>query len=229
MSGWLWAALTASWLGILTSLSPCPLATNITAISFVGRRTGSPRGVLLAGLLYALGRAAVYVSIGALLVSSLLSAASVSLTLQVWMNRILGPLLILVGMVMLDLLRLTTRGRGFGSRFQERVERLGILGALALGIVFALSFCPVSAALFFGSLVPLAIQHRSGVLLPFLFGMGTALPVIVVSAILASGARFLGSLFSKVVEVERWMRWATGAVFVGVGIYLSLVHIYGVL
>ncbi|MDD4904163.1 MAG: sulfite exporter TauE/SafE family protein, partial [Candidatus Bipolaricaulis sp.] len=99
MSGWLWAALTASWLGILTSLSPCPLATNITAISFVGRRTGSPRGVLLAGLLYALGRAAVYVSIGALLVSSLLSAASVSLTLQVWMNRILGPLLILVGMV----------------------------------------------------------------------------------------------------------------------------------
>ncbi|MDD5646283.1 MAG: aromatic aminobenezylarsenical efflux permease ArsG family transporter [Candidatus Bipolaricaulis sp.] len=229
MSGWLWAALTASWLGILTSLSPCPLATNITAISFVGRRTGSPRGVLLAGLLYALGRAAVYVSIGALLVSSLLSAASVSLTLQVWMNRILGPLLILVGMVMLDLLRLTTRGRGFGSRFQERVERLGILGALALGIVFALSFCPVSAALFFGSLVPLAIQHRSGVLLPFLFGMGTALPVIVVSAILASGARFLGSLFSKMTEVERWMRWATGAVFVGVGIYLSLAHIYGVL
>ncbi|MDD4904329.1 MAG: sulfite exporter TauE/SafE family protein, partial [Candidatus Bipolaricaulis sp.] len=172
---------------------------------------------------------AVYVSIGALLVSSLLSAASVSLTLQVWMNRILGPLLILVGMVMLDLLRLTTRGRGFGSRFQERVERLGILGALALGIVFALSFCPVSAALFFGSLVPLAIQHRSGVLLPFLFGMGTALPVIVVSAILASGARFLGSLFSKMTEVERWMRWATGAVFVGVGIYLSLAHIYGVL
>ncbi len=229
VSGWLWAALTASWLGILTSLSPCPLATNITAISFVGRRTGSPRGVLLAGLLYALGRTAVYVLIGTLLVSSLLSASSVSIALQAWMNKILGPLLILVGMVMLDLLRITLKGRGFGARFQQRVERWGILGALALGVVFALTFCPVSAALFFGSLIPLSIQHGSGVVLPFLFGIGTALPVIVVSALLASGARFLGSLFSKMTQVERWMRWATGAVFVGVGIYLSLSHIYGVL
>ncbi|MCX6094893.1 MAG: aromatic aminobenezylarsenical efflux permease ArsG family transporter [Candidatus Bipolaricaulota bacterium] len=229
VSGWLWAALTASWLGILTSLSPCPLATNITAISFVGRRTGSPRGVLLAGLLYALGRTAVYVLIGTLLVSSLLSASSVSIALQAWMNKILGPLLILVGMVMLDLLRVTLKGRGFGARFQQRVERWGILGALALGVVFALTFCPVSAALFFGSLIPLSIQHGSGVVLPFLFGIGTALPVIVVSVLLASGARFLGSLFSKMTQVERWMRWATGAVFVGVGIYLSLTHIYGVL
>jgi cytochrome c biogenesis protein CcdA len=229
VSGWLWAALTASWLGILTSLSPCPLATNITAISFVGRRTGSPRGVLLAGLLYALGRTAVYVLIGTLLVSSLLSASSVSIALQAWMNKILGPLLILVGMVMLDLLRITLKGRGFGARFQQRVERWGILGALALGVVFALTFCPVSAALFFGSLIPLSIQHGSGVVLPFLFGIGTALPVIVVSVLLASGARFLGSLFSKMTQVERWMRWATGAVFVGIGIYLSLAHIYGVL
>lgn len=229
MSGWLWAALTASWLGILTSLSPCPLATNITAISFVGRRTGSPRGVLLAGLLYALGRTAVYVLIGTLLVSSLLSASSVSIALQAWMNKILGPLLILVGMVMLDLVRITLKGRGFSARFQQRVERWGILGALALGVVFALTFCPVSAALFFGSLIPLSIQHGSGVVLPFLFGIGTALPVIVVSVLLASGARFLGSLFSKMTQVERWMRWTTGAVFVGVGIYLSLAHIYGVL
>jgi cytochrome c biogenesis protein CcdA len=229
VSGWLWAALTASWLGILTSLSPCPLATNITAISFVGRRTGSPRGVLLAGLLYALGRTAVYVLIGTLLVSSLLSASSVSIALQAWMSKILGPLLILVGMVMLDLVRITLKGRGFGARFQQRVERWGILGALALGVVFALTFCPVSAALFFGSLIPLSIQHGSGVVLPFLFGIGTALPVIVVSVLLASGARFLGSLFSKMTQVERWMRWTTGAVFVGVGIYLSLAHIYGVL
>ncbi len=229
VSDWLWAALTASWLGILTSLSPCPLATNITAISFVGRRTGSPRGVLLAGLLYALGRTAVYVLIGTLLVSSLLSASSVSIALQAWMSKILGPLLILVGMVMLDLVRITLKGRGLGARFQQRVERWGILGALALGVVFALTFCPVSAALFFGSLIPLSIQHGSGVVLPFLFGIGTALPVIVVSVLLASGARFLGSLFSKMTQVERWMRWATGAVFVGVGIYLSLDHIYGVL
>ena len=229
MSGWLWAALSASWLGILTSMSPCPLATNITAISFVGRRTGSPRGVLLAGLLYALGRAAVYVLIGALLVSSLLSASSVSLALQTWMNKILGPILVLVGMVMLDLLRFTLKGHALGGRFQQRVERWGVLGALPLGFIFALSFCPVSAALFFGSLIPLAIRHSSGVIFPLLFGVGTALPVIAMAAVIACGARFLGSVFSRVTQIEQWMRRITGVVFVGVGIYLSLAHIYGVL
>ena len=229
MSGWLWAALSASWLGILTSMSPCHLATNITAISFVGRRAGSPSAVLLAGLLYALGRASVYVLIGALLVSSLLSASSVSLLLQSWMNKILGPLLVLVGMVMLDLLRFSPRGRALGAGFQRRIERLGLLGALALGFLFALTFCPASAALFFGSLIPLALQHGSGVLLPFLFGVGTALPVIVVAIVLATGVQFLGSVFSRMTQVERWMRLVTGVVFVGVGIYLSLAHIYGVL
>jgi cytochrome c biogenesis protein CcdA len=228
MSGWLWAALSAAWLGILTSISPCPLATNITAISFVGRRTGSTRGVLLAGALYALGRAAVYVLIGTLLVSSLLSASSVSLVLQTWMNKILGPILVLVGMVMLDLLRLTSKGHAIGAQFHQRIERWGVLGALPLGFIFALSFCPVSAALFFGSLIPLAIRHGSGVIFPLLFGVGTALPVIAMAVVIACGAQVLGSVFSRVTQIERWMRRITGVVFVGVGIYLSLVHIYGV-
>ncbi|MBU0595145.1 sulfite exporter TauE/SafE family protein, partial [Candidatus Bipolaricaulota bacterium] len=110
MSGLAVAAVSALWFGILTSVSPCPLATNITAISFVGRRTGSPRGILLSGLLYTLGRAIVYVAIAMLLVTSLLSAPTVSVTLQMWMNRLLGPILILVGMVMLGLIRLRVRG-----------------------------------------------------------------------------------------------------------------------
>ena len=128
MSGLGLAAVSALWLGILTSVSPCPLATNITAISFVGRRAGSPRGVLLAGVLYTLGRALVYTGIGALLIMSLLSAPTVSLLLQSWMNRLLGPILILVGMVMLGLLRFSTSGRGVSERMQTRVERWGLLG-----------------------------------------------------------------------------------------------------
>jgi cytochrome c-type biogenesis protein len=226
MSSWMWAALSASWLGILTSLSPCPLATNITAISFVGRPTGSSRRILLAGLLYAVGRSAVYVLIGILLVSSLLSAPSVSLVLQTWMNKILGPVLVLVGMVMLGLLRFTMKGHAVGERFQRLVERWGVLGSLALGFVFALSFCPVSAALFFGSLIPLAIQYGSGVAFPFLYGIGTALPVVVVAVVLACGMRMVSSLFRRLTLVEKWMRQATGIVFVGTGIYLSLARIY---
>ena len=220
------AALSALWFGILTSISPCPLATNITAISFVGRRTGSPRGILLSGLLYTLGRALVYTAIGALLVMSLLSAPTVSLTLQTWMNKLLGPILILVGMVMLGLLRISFRGRGMSERLQQRVERWGLLGALGLGAVFALSFCPVSATLFFGSLLPLAVRHGSGILLPFIYGIGTAIPVVAFAIVLAFGARWLGKAFERVTLMERWMRTATGLVFVGVGIYMSLVYVY---
>jgi len=229
MSGLALAAVSALWFGILTSVSPCPLATNITAISFVGRRTGSPRGVLLSGLLYTIGRALVYTAIGVLLVMSLLSAPTVSLTLQTWMNKLLGPILILVGMVMLGLLRISFRGRGMSQRLQQRVERWGLMGALGLGALFALSFCPVSATLFFGSLLPLAVKHGSGVLLPFIYGIGTAIPVVIFAIVLAFGARWLGKLFERVTQVERWMRTVTGVVFIGVGIYMSLVHVYRVL
>jgi cytochrome c-type biogenesis protein len=229
MSGIAMAAVSALWFGILTSVSPCPLATNITAISFVGRRTGSPTGVLLSGLLYTLGRAVVYVAIAMLLVTSLLSAPTVSLTLQMWMNKLLGPILVLVGMVMLGLIRIRFRGRGMSEQLQRRVERWGLLGALALGVLFALSFCPVSATLFFGSLLPLAVQHESGVLLPLLYGIGTAVPVVVSAAVLAFGARWLGKLFERVTQVERWMRTITGIVFLGVGIYMSLLYVYRVI
>jgi cytochrome c-type biogenesis protein len=229
MSGLALAAVSALWFGILTSVSPCPLATNITAISFVGRRTGSPIGVLLSGLLYTLGRAVIYTAIGILLVSSLLSAPTVSLTLQTWMNKLLGPILILVGMVMLGLLRISFRGRGMSQRLQQRVQRLGLLGALGLGALFALSFCPVSATLFFGSLLPLAVKHGSGILLPFVYGIGTAIPVVIFAIVLAFGARWLGKLFERVTQIERWMRTATGIVFIGVGVYMSLVHVYRVL
>jgi len=143
-------------------------------------------------------------------------------------EQAVGPILILVGMVMLGLLRISFRGRGMSERLQQRVERWGLLGALGLGAVFALSFCPVSATLFFGSLLPLAVRHGSGVLLPFIYGIGTAIPVVAFAIVLAFGARWLGKAFERVTLMERWMRAATGLVFVGVGIYMSLVYVYRV-
>ena len=223
------AGLSAHWFGILTSVSPCPSATNITAISFVGRRTSSPAGVLVSGLLYTIGRAAVYITIAMLLVTSLLSAPTVSVTLQSWMNRFLGSILILVGMVMLGLSRIRLRGRGMSERLHRRVERWGLMGALALAMLFALSFCPVSATLFFGSLLPLAVKHESGVLLPLLYGVGTAIPVVIFAIVLAFGARWLGGLFERVTQIECWMRTITGIVLVGVGIYMSLLYVYRVI
>jgi len=228
MGEWLLGVGSAIWLGILTSISPCPLATNITAISFVGQRVGRPIRVLCAGLLYTAGRALTYAVLGALLVTSLLSAPSVSLTLQRIMNQLLGLIMILVGMVLLGLLRLNLPGGGVSERMQRRVERWGIWGALLLGILFALAFCPLSATLFFGSLIPLAIKNGSTVLMPSLYGAGTALPVIVFALLIAIGAHSIGRAFDRLRQFEQWARRVTGVVFIGVGIYLSLVHIYGV-
>ena len=225
MLAWSLAAGSALWFGILTSISPCPLATNITAMSFVSRRVGSPKKVLLAGVLYTAGRSLTYMTVGALLVWSLLSAPRVSLVLQRTMNRALGPILIVVGVLLLGILPLRWPSSGLAQRAGERIARWGPAGALLLGILFALTFCPVSAALFFGSLLPLAIEQHSPLLLPALFGIGTGIPVLGFALAIALGAQSLGRVFGKLTKIERWVRWLTGGVFIGVGIYLILLHL----
>ncbi|HMA75794.1 MAG TPA: aromatic aminobenezylarsenical efflux permease ArsG family transporter [Candidatus Krumholzibacteriaceae bacterium] len=223
-----WALLIASafWLGVLTSISPCPLATNIAAISFVGRRVDKPASVLSAGLLYTAGRSLTYMALGILLVSSILSAPRVSLTLQKYMNMLLGPLLIIIGMVLLDLISLNIRGPGIGESIKKKAEFLGIWGAGLLGIVFALSFCPTSAALFFGSLLPLAVKNNSKILLPAIYGLATGLPVLLFAVLLALGANRVAQAYNKIVLFEKWGRKITGILFIIIGIYYCLTHIF---
>lgn len=227
--GLLLGTASAIWLGILTSISPCPLATNIAAITFIGRRIGSPRAVVATGLLYTLGRTLVYVVLGTLLVSSLLSAPVVSHLLQKYMNKLLGPILILVGMVLVGLIQFNTKGSRLGERVGKRVEAWGIWSGLALGVVFALSFCPGSAALFFGSLVPLAVKYESRLLLPTVYGAGTALPVLVFAILIVLGTRAVGQAFNRITQFEWWARRVTGVIFIGIGVYFSLAYIFRVL
>lgn len=217
---------SALWLGILTSISPCPLGTNILAVSYIGRMLASPRKVLLSGLLYTLGRTLGYLALGILLVSSLLSAPTISYFLQEHMNQILGPLLILVGLVLLGLIQFNFGGGVVSEKIQNRLASKGVWGAILLGILFALSFCPVSAALYFGSLIPMAVKAESIVILPSLYGVGTALPVVVFAVPIALGTRSVGNLFDKVTTVERWVRWITGGAFIAAGIYFSFVYIF---
>ncbi len=227
MTALILGSLSALWLGILTAVSPCPMATNIAAISFVGRRVGSTGRVLLAGLLYALGRTLAYVALGALIVASVLSKHAASEFVQGFMNQVLGPVLIVAGMFLVELLAFSFSGGGLSDRMKERVERLGVWGAALLGVVFALSFCPVSAALFFGSLLALSAKTGSAFLVPALFGVGTALPVVVFSIVIALSAKAVGGAFERVSQFEWWARRATGVVFILVGIYFSLVYIWG--
>lgn len=229
MDSFLLAAASAFWLGILTSISPCPLATNIAAISFIGRRVGHPRRVFLSGLLYTGGRSLTYLVLGMVLVASLLSMSELSLLLQKYMNKLLGPILIMVGMFLLEMISFGTGGGGISDRFRKRAEVFGIWGAGLLGIIFALSLCPLSAALFFGSLIPLAVQYQSSVLMPVLYGIGTGLPVLVFAVIIAFGAQQLGKALNILTAIEKWARRITGTTFIIVGIYFCLVHIFGIL
>jgi cytochrome c biogenesis protein CcdA len=216
---------TALWLGILTSISPCPLATNVAAMGFIGRRTGNARGALLTGLLYTLGRAVVYAVLGTVLVEGLLAVPTVSAWLQENMIRLLGPLLIVTAMFLLELISI---GRGRGGRFtdwaQRRANTMGLSAAFFLGVVFALAFCPVSAALFFGSLLPICLQVGSGVWLPAAYGLGTALPVLVFGVALAVAAGQVGRWFQRASTVDAWARRITGIIFLGVGVWFTLAY-----
>lgn len=219
---------SAVWLGVLTAISPCPLATNIAAISFIGRRIDNPRAAVTTGLLYAVGRTVAYTVLAALLVSSLLSAPMVSHALQKHMNKVLGPLLILVGMLLTGLIEFNVKGSGLAARLGQRVESWGIWSGLALGAVFALSFCPGSAALFFGSLIPLAVKYESVFILPALYGAGTALPVLVFAILIAVSTRAVAQAYDRITQFEWWARRITGALFIGIGVYFCLAFIFRV-
>jgi len=228
MGTFILSAISALWLGVLTSISPCPLATNIVAISFIGRGVGNPRRVLLTGIFYAAGRTVTYVVLAVLVVASLLSIPRVANALQEHMNKVLGPVLVLAGMVLLELIQVRLPGSAIGEKMQRRTENWGVWGAGLLGMLFALSFCPVSAALFFGSLIPLSLKSGSSVVLPSLYGIGTALPVFTFAVLIAVGTRWVSTVFNRLTQMEVWARRLTGAVFIAVGMYLSLVYIFGV-
>lgn len=228
MDSYLVALGSAIWLGILTSISPCPLATNIAAITYIGKRVDRPRMVLLSGLMYTVGRMVTYIALGVLVVTSVLSIPDVALFLQRNMNKFLGPVLILVGILLLEIFSFKFPGGGISDKLTKRIENWGVWGAGVMGLLFALSFCPVSAALFFGSLIPLAVDHQSSVMMPTVYGIGTALPVVLFAGLIAQGARFVGSVFNKISIFEKWARKITAVVFILMGAYLVAVYLFDV-
>jgi len=216
----------ALWLGLLTSISPCPLASNLAAVGFLGRDL-KPSRVLLGGLLYAAGRSLAYTALGAALAWGLLSAPGLSRWLQGVLSPLLGPLLVLVGLALLGWLPLPVLAGGSDREsWRARRERWGLWSALPMGVVFALAFCPLSAAIYFGSLVPLSVASGQPVGAPLLYGIGTALPVMAFSLALGWSAGSVGRLFTKVETFERWMRLATGAFLIGLGLVLLWTRVW---
>ncbi len=218
------AIFTALWLGILTAISPCPLATNISAISFISKNIECPFKTVYAGLLYVSGRILAYITLGFIVVGGLLAVPSIANFLQHSINKFIGPILIIVGLILLNVIRLNFSVGVNHDKFQKFAETSNFLGAFLLGVIFALSFCPVSAALFFGSLTSLAIEYHSRLIIPAMYGIGTGLPVVIFAIVISFSMHKLSEIYNNVVKFETWFRRITGSIFIIAGIYFIATH-----
>ncbi|MBC8320844.1 MAG: sulfite exporter TauE/SafE family protein [Bacteroidetes bacterium] len=215
--------LTALILGLMTAISPCPLATNITAIAFIGKDIDNKRKVFINGLVYTLGRAVTYTGLGLIFYFGA-SQFKISGFVQQWGEKLLGPLLIIIGLLMLDFIKINFPGLGKLTEKMEKKSKSGFWGVLLLGIVFALAFCPYSGALYFGMLIPITITSASGLYLPLIFALGTGLPVIIFAWFIAYTVGSVGGVYNKVKAFEIWFRRVVSVIFIIVGLYYSIIY-----
>jgi cytochrome c biogenesis protein CcdA len=218
--------LSALFLGLVAAISPCPMATNIAAIAYVSRRVTDRRYAVMTATLYTLGRMISYSVLGILIIMAGLEIPGLASFLQDFGEEILGPLLIIVGLIMLNINRLSfSLGGGKLSSIGGKVADLGMIGGLLLGILFALAFCPYSAVLFFGVLIPLALKTTGGVTLPAVFAIGTGLPVLVFGMLLSIGVSRVSTWLNALTRAEKIIRVVVSIIFIGIGIYYVVLWI----
>ncbi|MDX5584573.1 MAG: aromatic aminobenezylarsenical efflux permease ArsG family transporter [Aureibaculum sp.] len=215
--------LTAFVLGLMTAVSPCPLATNITATAYISKNISDKKVVFLSGVLYSLGRAFSYTAIGLILFFGA-SKFHVSRFLNQNGEKFLGPLLIIIGLIMLNVIKINfLSNSNLTEKLSEKFKDKGLLGSFLIGLVFALAFCPYSAALYFGMLIPITVASADGLYLPIVFAFGTGLPVLLFTYLLAFSVGSVGFFYTKIARIEKVMRPVAGMVFLMTGIYYILI------
>ena len=216
--------ITAFILGLLTAVSPCPLATNITAIGFIGKDIENRHRIFINGLLYTLGRILTYTVLGFILIPILREGASmfsVQKAVSKYGEILIAPLLIVIGIYMLDLIKLNIPKISINGEYVKKRTK-GSWGALFLGIIFSLAFCPSSGIFFFGMLIPLSAAEAGGYLLPVVYAIATGLPVILVAWVLAYSVAGLGKFYNRIQVFEKWFRKIVAILFIAVGIYYAV-------
>ncbi len=216
---------TAFLLGLLTAISPCPLATNIAAIGFISKDIENQRRIFLNGLLYTLGRVIAYTLLGVILIAILKEGASVfgiQKNVSKWGELLIGPLLLIMGAFMLFGNKLNLPKFGLDGKGEELAKKGG-WGAFFLGVLFAMAFCPSSGIFYFGMLIPMSVTATAGWLLPILFAIATALPVLVVAWILAFSVERVGEFYGKMQTIQKWLNIIVGVLFLGVGVYYCII------
>ncbi len=217
--------LSAFALGLMTAISPCPLATNITATAFISKNITNRKTVFLSGIIYSLGRAFSYTTIGLILYFGA-SKFHIARFFNQNGEKFLGPLLIIIGLLMLNIIKLNFLSKSnFSERLSEKFKNKGLLGSFFIGVIFALAFCPYSGALYFGILIPMTIANANGLYLPIVFALGTGLPVILFTYLLAFAAGSIGNFYTKITKIELIMRYIAGVVFILTGGYYVLIFL----
>lgn len=217
--------LAAFALGLLTAISPCPLATNITATAYIAKTITSKKKVLLSGLLYTFGRMFSYTALGALIYFGA-SKFQLAKLFQGNGEKFIGPVMIIIGLIMLDIIKLNFLSKGnLTEKLSEQFKGKGMLGSFLLGLVFALAFCPYSGALFFAMLIPMTLSAAEGLALPVVFAVGTGLPVILFSFVIAFSLQKLGRYFRAIQKLEKIMRIIAGVTFLLTGLYYINIYL----
>ncbi|MDN0071227.1 aromatic aminobenezylarsenical efflux permease ArsG family transporter [Bacteroides caecigallinarum] len=220
--------LTAFLLGLLTAISPCPLATNIAAVGFIGRNIENRRRVFINGLLYTLCRVLSYTLLGVVLIMILKEGSSmfgIQKTIGTWGELLIGPMLLIIGLFMLWGDRLNLPKFGFNGN-TEGLARKGGAGALLIGVLFALAFCPTSGVFYFGMLIPMSATATAGYLFPAVFAIATAIPVLIVAWILAFSVQQMSSFYGRIKTVQKWLNLIVGILFIVIGIYYCFVMFF---
>jgi cytochrome c biogenesis protein CcdA len=221
--------IAAFFIGLMMVISPCPLATNITAIAYISRKLSNVKYTFLVGLFYTFGRMFTYIIITFLVVWLGINVQIISLGLQSYGEIFLGPLLIIIGVVFLEVIKFPSlmKENKRLTAFKEKLSEKGIIGAFILGVIFALAFCPFSAVLFFAMLIPLALVTKDVLFIPASFALATGLPVIILSLILTKSVSSLGKTMHKIQLFEKWMRKAIAIIFLVIGVYYTLSVSFG--
>lgn len=206
----------------MTAISPCPLATNISAIGFISRDLKDSKRVFISGLVYTLGRVISYTGL-ALIIFFGASKMNVSMLFQGWGEKLLGPVMILIGLFMLDLIKIKFPGlSGLTNKIGEN-SKGSYWSTLLLGMVFALAFCPYSGVLYFVMLIPISVASASGLYLPVLFAIATGLPVLIFAWLLAYAVGNVGKLYNRIKTFELWFRRVVSIIFIAVGLYYVII------
>jgi cytochrome c biogenesis protein CcdA len=214
-----WSALI---LGLMTAISPCPLATNITAMGFISKDLENRNRVFYNGIIYTLGRAVSYTLLAFILYLGA-DQFKVSSVFQQYGEKLLGPLLIIIGLFMLGIIKINFLGLNkLTSRFQEK-EKHNYQDVFLIGFLFAIAFCPYSGVLYFGMLIPLTIQSTSGLILPIVFAIATGIPVIIFAWLLAYTVSGVGKLYNRIRTFEIWFRRIVAFAFLGIGLYYLII------